>query len=77
MLQAGVNLVETETVRFLGIDIDKKLSFEYHIKNLCKFVNNKTNALLRIRNYIDTPKARKILNSYILSQFNYLSLIHI
>ena len=72
---AGVNLVETETVRLLGIDIDKKLSFEYHIKNLCKFVNNKTNALLRIRNYIDIPKARKILNSYILSQFNYCCII--
>ena len=31
---AGVNLVETETVKLLGIDIDKKLSFEYHTKNL-------------------------------------------
>ena len=72
---AGVNITATETVKLLGIEIDNKLSFEHHIRKLCKSVNNKTNALLRIRNYIDVLKARQILNSYILSTFNYCCII--
>ena len=72
---AGVNITATETVKLLGIEIDNKLNFEHHIRKLCKSVNNKTNALLRIRNYIDVLKARQILNSYILSTFNYCCII--
>ena len=52
-------MLQVLKLKLLGIDIEKKLSFEYHIKNLCKIVNNKTNALLRIRNYIDIPNVEK------------------
>ena len=72
---ANIKIVCSKTVRLLGIDIDNKLNFNSHIDKICKIVNNKTNALVRIRNFVDEEKAHKIAQAYILSQFNYCSLI--
>ena len=49
--------------------------FNFHIEKICKLVNNKTNALIRIRKFLDDEQARKIVQAYILSQFNYCNLI--
>ena len=69
----GTFIESTEIVKLLGITIDKKLSFSEHISLLCKYANNKTNAL--IRNYIDTEKARSLCYAYTLSTFNCCPLI--
>ena len=71
----GINIQSADCVKLLGVFIDKKLSFNEHISNLCKSGNNKINALLRIRQYIDNDKARALCNAYIMSLFNYCSLI--
>ena len=49
-----------DNVKLLGVVIDNKLDFVGHIKNICKVANNKTNALLRIRKYIDAPHSKII-----------------
>ena len=68
-----LNSFEKETKnflrKFLDDNIDKNLNFNFHIEKICKLVNNKTNALIRIE------QARKIAQAYILSQFNYCNLI--
>ena len=70
-----VKITSSSSVRLLGVTLDKNLKFSAHIDSICKSVNNKTNALLRIRRYIDLDKARELYNTHIISVFNYCCLI--
>ena len=62
-------------VEILGITIDRKLSFNQHIKNICKKAGQKLSALLRISPYLDDKQTKVIYNTMIKSQFNYCPLI--
>ena len=59
--------------KLLGIVVDNRLTFEPHVKNLCKKAGQKLHALARIANY--TSKKGSIMNAFILSQFSYCLLI--
>ena len=61
----------------LGITIDFNLYFNKHINNLCRKASEKLNALARISGYMDLPKRRVIMKSFITSQFGYCPLIWI
>ena len=67
----NINIVGKESVKLLGIEIDKNLSFENHINSLCKNANNKFLALARIAPYMDLPKRKIIFNAFFMSQFSY------
>ena len=54
---ANIKIASSKTVKFLGIEIDNYFNFNSHIDKLCKIVNNKANALIRIRNFVDEEKA--------------------
>ena len=70
------NVIESEDSQvLLGITIDSNLSFNTHINNLCKKASAKLNALARISGYMNLPKRRMIMKSFITSQFGYCSLI--
>ena len=70
------NVIESEDNQIsLCITIDSNLSVNKHIKNLCKKANTKMNALARISGYMDLPKCRMIMKSFITSQFGYCPLI--
>ena len=57
----------------LGLTIGKKLSFDNHVKKICRKASHKTCALSRISNYLDSKqKTIKIR-----LQFNYCPLIWI
>ena len=71
----GIAIKSTDKVKLLGVTIDRLLNFNEHIKHICNAANNKTNALLRIRRFIDIPKARALCYAYILSHFNYCPVI--
>ena len=59
----------------LGITIDSNLSFNKHINFLYKKASAKLNALAGISGYMDLPKRRVIINSFITFQFGYCPLI--
>ena len=59
----------------LGVTIDRGPTFNEHISNLCKRVNRNVICLSRIRRYISFNQAKLLLNSYILSIFNYCPII--
>ena len=70
------NVTESEDSQvLLGITIDSNLSFNKHINNLCKKASAKLNALARISGYMNLPKRRIIIKSFITSQFGYCPLI--
>ena len=71
----GHTIPSSKSVRLLGVTIDNKLSFSTHIEDMCKKANQKINALLRIRRYLDISKATLLCNAYILSCFKYCPLL--
>ena len=85
MLLGKHNLLKIETERFQlesaksvnlsGITTDHNLTFDTHISNICKTASAKVKSLNRIRNASDEKQAKLLYNSFILSQFNYCSLI--
>ena len=62
-------------VKSLGIHIDDRLNFDYHISQLSKKASKKLHALGRIFKYVETSKRRFLVNSFITSQFSYCPLI--
>ena len=46
-----------------------------HIKNICKQAGNKLNALARIAKFLDDDKKKILMNSFVISQFNYCPII--
>ena len=69
-------VIESEDSQvLLGITIDSNLPFNTHINNLCKKASAKLNALARISGYMNLPKRRMIMKSFITSQFGYCPLI--
>ena len=55
--------------------VDKNLSFESHLKTLCKKVNQKISALARIAGILPFQKRQILLKTFIESQFSYCPLI--
>jgi len=70
----GKSLKNCDTVKILGISFDNHLSFEPHIKNICKVANLKLSALNRISPYLSHQKKRLLMNAFIKSQFSYCPL---
>ena len=67
-----VPLAEEHVV--LGITIDSRLTFYSHLKQLCKKVSNKLNALTRIAPYISHTQRELTYSSFFTGQLNYCSL---
>ena len=61
--------------KLLGIHIDNRLNFDYHVSQLCKKASKKLHALTRIFKYVETSKHRVLVNFFITSQFSYCPLI--
>jgi len=66
---------ESDSVKLLGVTIDKKLNFTEHVSELCKKGNQKLHALARVSKYLDGRKLKLIMKTFIQSQFNYCPLV--
>ena len=71
----GTKLASSSYENLFGILIDRDLSFDKHIKSLCRKAGQKLNTLARISNYLTHNQKRLLLNSIIKSQFSYCPLI--
>ena len=65
----------SEKENLLGVLIDKRLTFEPHVKRLCNKVSQKLNALARVSHYINFEQRRMIMKAFITSQFSYCPLV--
>ena len=59
----------------LGITIDNKLSFDSHIRKMCKKSGQQLNALSRITTFLNKDQKSIIFNAMIKSQFSYCPII--
>ena len=62
-------------VKLLGVRIDGRLDFDYHVNQICKKASEKIHALSRVCKYMDQNKWRMLMKAFIISQFSYCSLV--
>ena len=55
--------------KLLGINIDNRLSFDYHVAGLCSKASQKLHALSRISHFMKTKQRQIFMKSFIHSQF--------
>ena len=72
---SDIKVTSESRVKLLGIHIDNRLNFDYHVSQLCKKGSKKLHALARIFRYVETSKRRVLVNSFITSQFSHCPLI--
>ena len=65
----------TKRKKFLGIQFDNKLSFDYHLSEICKKSSRKPDALGRVTPYMNLSKRKILMNVLFNSQFSYCPLI--
>ena len=71
----NTKISNVERVKLLGVNIEGRLNFDYHVNTLFKKANKKCHALARVCNYMDTKKRRVLMNVFITSQFSYSPLV--
>ena len=59
----------------LGLTIDNKLTFDSHIKSICRKAGQKPSTISRISPYLQTDKKELLFKSMMKSQFNYCPLV--
>ena len=62
-------------VKLLGVHIDGRLDFDYHVNQICKKASKKIHALSRVCKYMDQNKRRMLMKAFIISQFSYCPLV--
>ena len=63
------------SVKLLGIEIGDKLNFNLHISRFCNSTANHSNAMTRLRNFMTFNVKEALINSYLMSNFNYCPLV--
>ena len=58
----------------LGVTTDNKLNFNLHIDRICKSASNQLNALIRLKHFLESVERKALINSFVLSHFNYCPL---
>ena len=61
--------------KLLGIHIDNKLTFEPHVRSLCKKASQKLKAFARIAFFFKFDQRKLLLNAFITSQFSYAPVV--
>ena len=65
------NIKASSSVKLLGVQIDDKLNFNLHIKNICRSAGNQLHALIRLRMFLNLEEKKTLINTYFYSNFNY------
>ena len=71
----GTEITISNSKKFHGVLIDKKLTFDIHIKSIYKKEGQKRSALARIISYFNLEQNLLLIDSVIKSQFSYCPLI--
>ena len=75
-IQVGEQIIwESQQERLLGVMVDRGLTFEKHVENLCKNAGAKVTALGRLVTIVSMEKKKILMNTFIESQFSYCPLV--
>ena len=71
----GNQINYTSSVRFLGLDIDDKLKFNFHINNIASKISRNAGILYKLRQYVPTDTLIFIYRSFVESYLNYCPIV--
>ena len=70
-VQVGEKVIwESLQERLLGLDLDKKLKFQEHIKGVIKTASGKLSALTRLARILSFEQKKAVMNAFIEQQFS-------
>ena len=72
---ADKNITSEKQVQLLGVTINEKLNFHQQVSTLCRKAGAQLRVLQRLAGYLDQPSRLSIFRCFILSHFNYCSLV--
>ena len=65
----------SDTVKLLGINIDRKLVFDKHVSSICAKASHQINAIMRLSNKLDTEVKVQMFFSFIKSTISYCPVV--
>ena len=71
----GFTINQSDYVKLLGVTLDKNLSGQKHVGEICARAGRGVMCLRRIRKYLDFKQALSLYHCYIQSHFSYCTLI--
>ncbi len=75
-INIGSDPVEcVDEMKYLGVLVDRHLTFEHHINNLCSKISSRTGILWRVRSFINTNLSITLYNSLIFPHMLYANFI--
>ena len=63
------------SVELLGIQIDDKLNFSWHVSNIFRSAGNQLNALIRLKQFLGFKEEKILLNSNFMANLNNCPLV--
>ena len=72
---AETMVTESVEEKLLGVILDKTLDVKSHVNAICKKAGQNLQALARISSYMNVEKLRIMMNTLIMSQFSYCTLM--
>ena len=67
---SNTEILNEERSKLLGVNLEGKLSFDFHVKRLLKKASKKYHALASVCNYMNKRKRHILMNTFIRSQFS-------
>ena len=71
-----VTLKPNTSVKLLGVHLDNQLNFNEHIRYISTKCGKQVNAMARLSRMLSTDSKTNILNSFLLSNFNFCSVVY-
>ena len=75
ILISGMTLHPEESVKLLGVTIDKMLTFDKHLGTICQKASNQLNVLKRFSNILGQKQKLRIFKTFVASNFNYCPVV--
>ena len=71
----GTILETTESIKILGVTVDRKLNFNDHVSQMCTKAEGQLHVLQRLKGCLDYNSHMAIYKTFIMSNFNYCPVI--
>ena len=71
----GTMLETAESIKILGVTVDRKLNFNDHVSQMCTKAGRQLNVLQRLKGCLDYNSRMAIYKTFIMSNFNYCPVI--